>query len=306
MKLHRCTWITVGLLFIYPGTLAADKELKVLLINSDTRIEKYRVAQEEFTRTLSHPVHAINLDDTKWKAADVENLLYDEYPDLVYCIGSKAYLIAHRYISEKDIVFSSIVNWHRLPVTQKTYGVSGELHSGMQMTLFRYIFPEVKKIGVLYSTRYNSEWFTNASAEANEMGIEIIGRSLSESKHTIDALKELIPVTDALWLIADPLIISDKENLTRLFKDCEAQKLPVFSYHDIFVAYGASLVVSVDEPTIGRQAAGIAREVLSTGKIKDTIQYPAGSHVILNLKKVKEYGLHYNQEALSAVNQIVE
>ena len=306
MKLHRFTWLLVGLLFIYSGSLAADKEPKVLLINSDARVEKYKVAQEEFTRALSRQVRSINLDDIKWKAAAVENLLYDEYPDLVYCIGSKAYLIAHRYISEKDIVFSSIVNWQRLPVTKKTYGVSGELHSGMQMTLFRYIFPEVKKIGVLYSEQYNSQWFNNTRTEAKEMGIEITGNSIAESKQTINTLKGLIPGVDALWLIPDPLIMTDKENLTRLFKECEAKKLPVFSYQDIFIDYGATLVVSVDEPTIGRQAAGIASEILSLGKTDEKVQYPAGSHIILNLKKVKEYGLQYKEEALSAVNQIVE
>ena len=306
MKLHGFTWLIAGLLLMYPGSLAADKEPKVLVINSDARIEKYKVAQEEFTGTLSRPVRAINLDDPKWKVADVENLLYDEYPDLVYCIGSKAYFIANRFVSEKEIVFSSIVNWQRLPVTRKTYGVSVELHSGMQMTLFRYIFPQVKKIGVLYSTKYNSEWFKNASAEAKEMGIEIVGKSISESKETIDALKEILPGIDVLWLIPDPLIMEDKENLMKIFKACEAQKLPVFSYHDSFIDYGALLVVSVDEPTIGRQAAGIAVEILSLGKIEEKVQYPAGSHIILNLKKVKEYGLQYKEEALSAVNQIVE
>ena len=306
MKLHRFTWLIMGLLLIYPGRLAADKEPKVLLINSDARIEKYKVAQEEFTRTLSRQIRAINLDDPKQKLADVENLLYDEYPDLVYCIGSKAYLIAHRYISEKDIVFSSIVNWQRLPVTKRTFGVSGELHSEMQMTLFRYIFPEVKKIGVLYSEQYNSQWFKNASAEAKKMGIEITGKSIAENKQTIDALKELMQGVDALWLIPDPLIIGDKEKLMELFKACEAKKLPAFSYHDSFIDYGALLVVAVDEPTIGRQAAGIAAEVLALGTTEEKVQYPAGSHIILNLKKVKEYGLQYNESALGAVNQIME
>lgn len=306
MKLHRFTWLIIGFLLMYPGSLAADKEPKVLLINSDARVEKYKVAQEEFTSALSREVQAISLDDTKLKAADIENLLYDEYPDLVYCIGSKAYLVAHRFISEKDIVFSSIVNWQRLPVTKKTYGVSGELHSGMQMTLFRYIFPKMKKIGILYSDRYNSQWFNKTRAEAQEMGIEIIGRSISESKQTINAFKELMAGIDALWLISDPLIMGDKEKLMELFKACDAKKLPVFSYQDIFIDYGALLVVSVDEPTIGRQAAGMATEILSLGKIDEKVQYPAGSHIILNLKKVKEYGLHYNEAALSAVNQIVE
>ena len=306
MKLRNLTWLIVWLFLVFPARLAAEKEPKVLLINSDATVEKYRVAQEEFKKTYSRPVLEINLDDKKWKVPDVEDLLYDEYPDLVYCIGSKAYFIANRFVSEKDIVFSSIVNWQRLPVTKKTYGVSSELYSGMQMTLFRYIFPDVKKIGVLYSEKYNSQWFNAARAEAKEMGIEIIGQHISEGKQTIKALKDLMPKVDVLWLIADPLIMTDKENLTEVFNECEAKKVPVFSYHDIFVEYGAVLIVSVDEPTIGRQAAGMAKEITSVGKMEEKVQYPAGSHIILNLKKVKEYGLPYKEEALSMVNQIVE
>ena len=306
MKLRNFTWLIVWFFLVFPARLAAEKEPKVLLINSDATVEKYRVAQEEFKKTYSRPVLEINLDDKKWKVPDVEDLLYDEYPDLVYCIGSKAYFIANRFVSEKDIVFSSIVNWQRLPVTKKTYGVSSELYSGMQMTLFRYIFPEVKKIGVLYSEQYNSQWFKDAKVEAREMGIEIVGQHISESKQTINALKALMPRVDALWLISDPLIMTDKENLTEVFNECEAKKVPVFSYHDIFVEYGAVLIVSVDEPTIGRQAAGMAKEITSVGKMEEKVQYPAGSHIILNLKKVKEYGLEYNEEALSVVNKIVE
>ena len=306
MKLRNFTWLTVWFFLVFPASLAAEKEPKVLLINSDATVEKYRVAQEEFKKTYSRPVLEINLDDKKWKVPDVEDFLYDEYPDLVYCIGSKAYFIANRFVSEKDIVFSSIVNWQRLPVTKKTYGVSSELYSGMQMTLFRYIFPEAKKIGVLYSEQYNSQWFNAARAEAKEMGIEIIGQHISEGKQTIKALKDLMPKVDVLWLISDPLIMTDKENLTEVFNECEAKKVPVFSYHDIFVEYGAVLIVSVDEPTIGRQAAGMAKEITSVGTMEEKVQYPAGSHIILNLKKVKEYDLKYNEEALSVVNQIVE
>jgi putative ABC transport system substrate-binding protein len=306
MKLRTFTWLIVWFFLVFPAKLSAEKEPKVLLINSDATVEKYKVAQEEFKKPFAYPVLEVNLDDKKWKVPDVENLLYDEYPDLVYCIGSKAYFIANRFVSEKNIVFSSIVNWQRLPVSKKTYGVSSELHSGMQMTLFRYIFPEVKKIGVLYSEQYNSQWFNDARAEAREMGIEIIGQHISESKQTIDALKELVPKVDALWLISDPLIMADKENLKEVFNICEAKKVPVFSYHDIFVEYGAVLIVSVDEATIGRQAAGMAKEIISDGKMEEKVQYPAGSHIILNLKKVKEYGLPYKEEALSMVNQIVE
>ena len=306
MKLRKYIWLIVWCFLLFPAGLAAEKEPKVLLINSDTTVEKYKVAQEEFKKAFARPVLEVNLDDKKWNIPAVEELLYDEYPDLTYCIGSKAYLIANRYISEKDIVFSSIINWQRVPVTKKTFGVSNELHSEMQITLFRYILPEVKRIGILYSEQYNNQWFKKTKAEAKMMGVEIIGRAVSENKHTLPALKELLPQVDALWLISDPVIMSDKEMLMEVFKKCDAKKVPVLSYHDVFTDYGAILIVSVDNPTIGRQAAGIAMEVLSVGKVEEKTQYPAGSHIILNLKKVKEYGLSYNEEALSAVNQIIE
>jgi putative ABC transport system substrate-binding protein len=306
MKLRKFIWLITWFSLIVPATLAAEKEPKILLINSDATVEKYKVAQEEFVKAFPHPVLKVNLSDKKWRIPDVEDLLYDEYPDLTYCIGTKAYLIANRFISEKDIIFSSIINWHRLPMTKKTYGVSNELHSGMQITLFRYIFPEVKKLGVLYSEKYNSQWFNETKLEAKEMGLKIIGGAVSENRQARSALKELLPDIDALWFISDPLIVSDKKILMEVFKECDAKKVPVFTYHDIFVEYGAVLIVSVDDPTIGRQAAGIAAEVLSVGKMDEKVQYPAGSHIILNLKKVKEYGLHYKEETLNAVNQIVE
>ena len=81
--------------------------------------------------------------------------------------------------------------------------------------------------------------------------------------------------------------------------------MPVFTYHDIFAEYGALLIVSVDDATIGRQSARLSNEVLSGGKMEEKIQYPAGSHIILNLKKVKEFDLSYNEEALGIVNQII-
>jgi hypothetical protein len=40
-------------------------------------------------------------------------------------------------------------------------------------------------------------------------------------------------------------------------------------------------------------------------EIEEKVQHPAGSHIILNMKKVEEYGLNLNIEALDSVNEIV-
>jgi putative ABC transport system substrate-binding protein len=277
-----------------------------LLINSNASVERYRVAQEEFKKASEHPVSELDLAGKKWKISEIEELLYDEYPDLVYCIGSKAYLVANKFISEKNIVFSSILNWQRLTLARKTYGVSNELPSEMQIMLFRHVFPGIKKIGVLYSSRYNSQWFKKTEEQAGELGVEIIGRAVSKADQTVSDLKELLPMIDALWLISDPMIMSDKKTLVEVFKACDDKKTPVFAYHEAFAGYGAILILSVDIPTIGRQAAGLAMEVLSGEKMEEKVQFPAGSYIVMNLKKVKDYDLKYNKNALASVNRIIE
>jgi len=80
----------------------------------------------------------------------------------------------------------------------------------------------------------------------------------------------------------------------------------VFSYYDILTKMGAVLSVSIDNPTIGRQAASIAATILSGNRPNQKVQYPAGSHITINMRKVKEYGLTYSKEALSIVNHIIE
>ncbi len=305
MKHLKLTWLFCFFLIV-SSAFAANRMPKVLLINSDASVSKYGEVQEAFKEDIPHPVVGVNLGDEKWDMPSVENLLYDEYPDITYCIGSKAYHIASKYIGEKDIVFSSVLNWLRLPLTRKTYGVSNELHAEMQIMLFRYIFPDVRKVTMLYSKRYTQELFKNAKDKARNMGVEIAGEAVFKGRNTISAFDRLPADTDAFWLISDPEIISDKKGLSNILKRCEKRNLPFFSYHEAFVKLGAVLILSVDNPTIGRQAAGIAKRVLSGNKPAKNVEPPAGSHIILNMRKVKAYHLKYNENALGSVNSIVE
>jgi len=296
--------VALLLLLIFSGNLIAGNP-KILLINSDASVERYAVAQTEFMSNFSYPAGLVDLGEKKWTLQEIEDRLYDEYPDLVYCIGTRAYLVANQFLKEKNIVFSSIINWQRLPLTRKTFGVSNELPPEMQIMLFRYIFPDVKRIGILYSEEYNGQWLHQAKSQAKAMGVKIIENAVTESNQVISTLNRFVGDIDALWLISDQIILSDKKVLMQLFRECDAKKMPVFSYHDAFATQGAVLVVSVDDAAIGRQAAGISANVIS-GIVGEKIQYPAGSHIILNLKKVKEYELTYEESSLNSVNEIIE
>ena len=83
----------------------------------------------------------------------------------------------------------------------------------------------MSKIGILYSNTYNEEWFDVAVESAKDVGISIIGKSISKPDKIESALKKLLPKVDALWLIPDPIVISDIESVNKLFAQCqEAEK----------------------------------------------------------------------------------
>ncbi len=298
--------LIVCFFLLTPGVAVSDSGPNILLLNSDRSVEKYKIVQEEFKKAIKYPVNEVYIKDRSRNLLDAVEFFNKNKFDLIYCIGSKAYMTAYKNVENTDIVFSSILNWRRLPEKPGIFGVSNELHTVMQIMLFRYIFPDIKKIGVLYSKRFNSQWFEQSKDEAKTVGIELIGKPAADTKNTRAEIINLLNEIDALWLISDPMVISSKKSLLKILKLCDRYKIPVFSYNSVFVKYGAMLIVSVDNPTIGRQAASIAQELLEGIKKEPNVQFPAGSQIILNLKKAKAFDLRYREEALGSVNRIIE
>ncbi len=287
--------------FFSAGMVYGGESPIILLISSNASVEKYRTVQEEFKKSVAMPVREIDLG-----LQDIgEKELRAVGADLVYCIGAKAYSLCSRYLEDTPTVFSSLINWQRLPLSPKAYGVSNELNARMPIYMFRSIFPEVKKIGILYSKEYTLQWFKDTAEQARELGIEIVGRTVSGPKDILPGAKELASQAKALWLIPDPMVMPEKQFLYDILKTCQESRMPVFTYHSAFVELGAVLSVAVDEPTIGRQAAGIAQELISGKKPEDRVQFPAGSDITLDLKKAGEYGLEYNRDALGLVNNVI-
>lgn len=295
------------LLFIsFSVSLFAKEDKKILILNSDKSIEKYLLAQNGFESVLTNPKVEIDIGSKWFDETSVKNTILKEKPEVIFCVGSKAYLLMSNWENDKNIIFSSIINWRRLPMGKNTFGISTELPIGMQLMMYRYFFPDIKTIGVLYSRTYNKEWLKSAIEQAREVGINIVAHSVSKPEEVHSGLKKILPKIDTLWLISDPMVISKEEFVVEIFKQSEVMKKPVFAYDPVFANLGATMIISADIPTIGRQAAGLASEILDNKKIIDHVQDPAGSYIIINLKKVEEYEIKLNIEALDSVNQIIK
>ncbi|MBF0101305.1 MAG: hypothetical protein HQK77_10395 [Desulfobacterales bacterium] len=293
----------IYLIVVVTNESFADQEQKILVLNSDTSVEKYAIAQKEFKQSLSYSL--VEADFLMQKSEkDIETFLQQQSSELIYVIGTKSFLLVNKYLHNPDtfIVFSSLVNWLRFPIKKNMYGVSGELHSRMQLLIFRYFFPSINRIGVLYTKEYTQEWFNQTIGEAQKVGIELIGHEASTSIESSDIFKKI----QAFWIISEPRIMSDKKQIFNVLNICDTYKLPVFAYHEALARFGASLVVAVDDATAGRQAADITTQILRGELPKEKIQFPAGSYVIFNQKKVEENQWPYSKTAIQSADIILK
>jgi len=272
----------------------------ILVINSNYSISKYKQTQEAFAQNFDEKFKSIDISSMTPK--EIKDYLYNEYPDIVYTIGSRAYQYAYKYIPEKKIFFSSIVNWKRLPKKEHFSGVLVELHSGMFLTMIRSMYKKFKKLGIIYS-EYTKDVVSSLEDSSKHVGLKIITQKIS-SKDDIK-IDSLLKQTDGLIIIPDPIVLGTKDVVIDIFTRAKAYKNPIIAYDKLFINYGAVLSISVDNPTIGRQIATMIKGYM---KKTDThnIQYPTGTHVTFNKKSAKELELDLKNIEFINIDEIVE
>lgn len=290
------------LLFLLFSFVLLLEAQEILVINSNAKIEKYQEAVDGFSQSINRPFKTIDI--SQMKSSEIKEYLYNEYPDIVYAIGAKAYQYANQYIPEKKIYFSSIMNWKRLHMSGDRYGISHELHSEMHLILIKYIFRDIKSIGIVYS-EYTEDVMFDFTQNAKKLGIEIVSYKVNRNSIANEDFDELIKNTESMIILPDPILLSDEKIVKKLFKLSKEHKKPIFAYHELFIEYGASLITSVDNSTIGRQVATMINSDPKIQEIKK-IQYPAGTKVIFNKKVVLELGIKYNDNITSIAAEVIE
>jgi putative tryptophan/tyrosine transport system substrate-binding protein len=274
----------------------------VLVINSNSNVKKYNDAVEEFGKNFHSPFKTLDISDKNTQ--EIKNSLYDEYPDIVYAIGAKAYQYANHYIPEKEIYFSSIVDWKRMGINDHHYGVSNELYSGMQLTLIKTIFSDVKTIGIVYS-QHTQNMVHDLTQNGSELGIRINSIKIDKESVPSIAFDDFIGENDAILIIPDPLFIQNEKGVETLFASAKRGKKPIIAYHELFLHYGATLVISADNPTIGRQIAAMIDEG-NTPDRGENVQFPAGTHIIFNKIEGEKIGIPISPDILSIATEIIE
>ncbi|WP_228125145.1 ABC transporter substrate-binding protein [Candidatus Methylospira mobilis] len=291
------------------ASFAQDSPGKIVVINSSRSVERYRLAEDEFRRQMDgQTIVDVNLEETNMDAEDLRDLVDRENPGLIYSIGSEAFQLAGEYGGDKLQLFSSVINWQRFPRHANVYGIANELSLSQELSLLRYLLPKATRVGVIFDPKFNRERVAEAHAYSQEVGLTLVEQAVENStrEEVEDAVDELLPQIDVLWLISDPGILIDRDRVEGIFQAADGAGKPVYAYSDVFIRFGASLVVAADIPTIGRQAATLAQSLLHHKKPGVAVQSPVGSRITLNVCHLGKLKVGYNEDALDSVSQLIE
>lgn len=305
------------LMFVYLFLLAcAQRETlpvmapgdTLLVVNSSNDVARYHQAQMAFTEMLSSQrIRVVNLEYDRAPVDTLQDLINQHRFDVIYCIGAKALGSVEQVSPDVPVVFSSVLNWHYFAKRRGYYGIASDTLPGTQLAMFKLFFPELKRLGIMYS-KTNAGFIEQARVEAHALGFELVAVPVRSSRNVIELTEAVLADVQGLWLIPDPEVISSSLHAEDIFQVADRMKRPVFASNRIFADLGATLTISADQPTIGRQAALVAERLMMPqgGGAPEQVVSPAGSHVTLNMQKVAEYGISLNVEAMDTINELIE
>ncbi|MDO5043763.1 MAG: tryptophan ABC transporter substrate-binding protein [Coriobacteriia bacterium] len=203
-----------------------------------------------------------------------------------------------------DPVGAGLVESVEKPNTNVT-GTSDALPVSKQIDFIRQILPELKTLGIIYSSSEPSvvQAIKDVESYAEELGIEVRKASISSTNDMAQVAAQLASEVDAIWVGNDNMIASAIETL---ISATDQYKVPVFPSVDAMVSAGGVGTLGVNQYNIGLDTAAIIADVIEG---KDPADYPivfsVKSDYYINKAKAQELGIDIPQEILDSATDPV-
>ncbi len=222
-------------------------------------------------------------------------------PDVIIAVGTAA-LMKLKGITTIPIIYAMAVPSDALRMhAPNISGVSMDLAPAAHLAAMQGLFPDRKRIGVLYDPSHTDQFVQDAVKAASASGLELVLHQLRDPSRLSTALAALENKVDILWVLPDPTVITGG-NTELLLRYSFQHSIPIFTFSRKYVEMGAVASVDVDPYDIGVQAGQLASRVRgSTGQV---VEYARIGHVIVNTQIAFKMGLHPAERALRRATRI--
>jgi len=238
--------------------------------------------------------------------ADQSNLsvmsqqLVSNESDLIFAIATTAAQAVANETTEipiltgavTDLVAANLVESNEVPNTNVS-GTSDMTPVDKQLELLVRLAPDTKTLGLIYnSSEVNSEILIDIAEQvAQDLGLETVRMTVTNTNDVAQNLQALVPRVDALYIPNDNTLASAMATVGAIAIE---NQLPVVTADTGMVSEGGLGTVSVDYYALGRQAGAMAARVFNG---EDVAAMP--------VELANEIELFINEEMAEAIGIVI-
>ncbi len=288
------------------GLCAPHVGAQVLLVLSDDSAGYQSVADEVRTGLKQVRDGKLRVDaSVATRAARADAAPLDAY-ELVVTIGLAA--AQRTLVREKDLATPPRTLCLLIPHQSFERLLPGGVHAGdsrvsalfidqplsRQLDLLRLALPDKKRVGVILGPT-SQPLAGELRAQTREHSLDLTVASINERSGLYAALQSVLPASDLLLMLPDPLV-ANADTVYGLLLTTYREQLPVVGFSEGLLNAGALISLFSTAAQQGRQGAEIARDVLAHGGAMPEPQYPRYFTVRVNASVARSLGLHLAPE----------
>jgi putative tryptophan/tyrosine transport system substrate-binding protein len=233
------------------------------------------------------------------------------HPDIIIPVSTPiAQAVARAADPDQRIVFSTVTNpadiGFAAPARNLT-GVSDAVNYQANVELIRALFPQARRIGVIYNASERNSQFgvaqTRQAAEA--AGMTLVTITASTSAEVVSAVRSLAGRVDVLYIGSDNTVAAAIDGVVAAAADI---RLPVIASDVGSVERGALAAVSVDYELLGERVGDIVVEVLRNNRRPSEIEPVSfvGNQLVINSATARRMNYTFPQSVMQRNPQVVQ
>lgn len=226
---------------------------------------------------------------------------------IVVAMGPLAAQSARTALPDARVVYCMVQEPARLGLTTSvnTTGVTFSIPIKNQLAAFRMVNPRGVRIGVLYNADNTGRQVEEAEKAAGVLRLALVAKAVTSEKDIPQALRAVLSgadAVDALWIPADPVLLSEESRRFILSEALKANK-PVYSFSSALVSEGALVSNGPDFASIGEQAADLVNRLAAGEKGKIEALVPR-AELVINRKIAGKLKIDIPPDAIKAANKV--
>ncbi|MBU0755254.1 MAG: hypothetical protein KJ645_08950 [Planctomycetes bacterium] len=263
---------------------------RIAIVVSEMR-DEYKIAIKGIEQTIEADSRVFDFEKSNERIPVVMNDMEAYDPDLIIALGSSAFKILKKRVSNTPLMFSLVAYPEQYyEPGEKPFGVSLQTDPYLEMKFIREFWGEGVRVGIIYNPRISSTLVErhHKAAEANKLKLVALGAD--DEKDSYDAIERLKKEVDLFLLIPDPAMALGKV-FERLRLESFRRNIPIIGFSNKYIEKDCLTALQPDYEALGALTGQAVSDYLNRGRASG-VQYAKKASITIN--KAMAERLHFS------------